>query len=106
MILYIIIFYLAKDPKLGIEINPISSVIFLSAIPFLLFMISHLYNQLNMITKGLTTKQIKSIEDYQAQSKSIYLTEVNCHQRMSCLIEFFKRDIPTSLVFKELELNQ
>ena len=47
MILYIIIFYLAKDPKLGIEINPISSVIFLSAIPFLLFMISHLYNQNN-----------------------------------------------------------
>jgi hypothetical protein len=108
IILYIVLFYLASEPRSNLEINPFSAVIFLTSIPFIVFMIVHLCKQCDLLSKGLTTKQNKSVEDFKKDNpsggKSVYIRQdVTCSQQIYNLYEFLKKEIPESLVFKELE---
>jgi hypothetical protein len=107
IILYIVLFYLAREPRSNLEINPFSAVIFFTSIPFIVFMIVHLCKQCDLLSKGLTTKQDKSVEDFkkdnQSSWKNVFLRQdVNCSQQLSNLIEFLRKEVPESLVFKEL----
>ena len=108
LILYVVVFYLARESNSSLEINPISAVIFVTSIPFIIFMIVHFCKQCDLLSKGLTTKQNKSVEDFKKENplreKSLYIRQdLTITQQIINLIEFLKKDVPESLVFKELQ---
>ena len=70
----------------------------------------HTCKQSRLIMNGYTTKEIKSIEDFQKKPdniKSSYgIVNVECSKKWENFWDFMLKDISESLVFQELENNQ
>jgi len=120
-VLFMTMFYLFlynTDRKLPNYFNPISFILIAVGTPLEVFIASFFIRQINLITKGLTTKQLDSIKKNQIKIRNepntdlekaadkkgesiINFKQITCRRRIKNLIIFLRKKRPGSLLTKE-----
>jgi len=118
LIIFVVIFYIARDPSYNqFENNPFSIVLAFGTMPLFLFASGNFCGQCYLISKGQTTKQAKSIQDFkkgaegdkkveianqQYRDNALYKYETNtCSQKIHNICDFLNREYYKSLIFNE-----
>lgn len=66
LIVFIIVFYMNKDAKYGLEVNPFSVVFIIVSMPLLITISAFLTRQTGLVFNGINTKQYASILEFRS----------------------------------------